>query len=133
MQGAERSDPKRVCVANRVVTAHLILRRRRANVPGWCSKPCELYLKNKKTLFKDSVLVGASGLEPPTPTLSGWCSNLLSYAPIFAKLLGLSRHPEYQCDALNLMSYAPIIHLVMVEMSGIVPLTPCLQGRCSPS
>ena len=27
-------------------------------------------------------MVGASGLEPPTPTLSGWCSNLLSYAPI---------------------------------------------------
>ena len=28
-------------------------------------------------------LVGLSGLEPPTPTLSGWCSNLLSYNPIF--------------------------------------------------
>ena len=27
-------------------------------------------------------LVGLSGLEPPTPTLSGWCSNLLSYNPI---------------------------------------------------
>ena len=36
----------------------------------------------EKTLSCDSVLVGASGLEPPTPTLSGWCSNLLSYAPI---------------------------------------------------
>lgn len=24
-----------------------------------------------------------SGLEPPTPTLSGWCSNLLSYIPLF--------------------------------------------------
>ena len=23
-------------------------------------------------------MVGCSGLEPPTPTLSGWCSNLLS-------------------------------------------------------
>ena len=28
-------------------------------------------------------LVGLSGLEPPTPTLSGWCSNLLSYIPLF--------------------------------------------------
>ena len=28
------------------------------------------------------ALVGLSGLEPPTPTLSGWCSNLLSYNPI---------------------------------------------------
>ena len=30
-----------------------------------------------------SHLVEASGLEPPTPTLSGWCSNLLSYASIY--------------------------------------------------
>ena len=28
------------------------------------------------------LLVGLSGLEPPTPTLSGWCSNRLSYNPI---------------------------------------------------
>ena len=27
-------------------------------------------------------LVGASGLEPPTPTMSRWCSNQLSYAPV---------------------------------------------------
>ena len=26
-------------------------------------------------------LVGASGFEPPTPTMSRWCSNQLSYAP----------------------------------------------------
>ena len=26
-------------------------------------------------------MVGASGLEPPTPTMSRWCSNQLSYAP----------------------------------------------------
>ncbi len=28
------------------------------------------------------IVVGMSGLEPPTPTLSGWCSNLLSYIPL---------------------------------------------------
>ena len=28
------------------------------------------------------LLVEMSGLEPPTPTLSGWCSNLLSYISI---------------------------------------------------
>jgi hypothetical protein len=27
------------------------------------------------------ILVGTSGLEPPTPTMSRWCSNQLSYAP----------------------------------------------------
>ena len=26
-------------------------------------------------------MVGASGFEPPTPTMSRWCSNQLSYAP----------------------------------------------------
>ena len=38
-------------------------------------------LSQKKHCQLGSVVVGASGLEPPTPTLSGWCSNLLSYAP----------------------------------------------------
>ncbi len=27
-------------------------------------------------------MVGASGFEPPTPTMSRWCSNQLSYAPM---------------------------------------------------
>ena len=27
-------------------------------------------------------LVGANGIEPPTPTMSRWCSNQLSYAPV---------------------------------------------------
>ena len=31
------------------------------------------------------TMVGLSGLEPPTPTLSGWCSNQLSYSPILNK------------------------------------------------
>ena len=50
-----------------------------------------------------ALLVGSSGLEPPTSRLSGARSNRLSYEPL------------------------------MVEMSGIEPLTPCLQGRCSPN
>ena len=31
------------------------------------------------------TMVGMGGLEPLTPTLSGWCSNRLSYIPIFLR------------------------------------------------
>ena len=48
-------------------------------------------------------MVGLSGLEPLTSRLSGVRSNQLSYRPI------------------------------MVETRRIELLTPCLQGRCSPS
>ena len=49
-------------------------------------------------------LVGSSGLEPPTSRLSGVRSNHLSYEPS-----------------------------KVVEISGIEPLTSCVQGRRSPS
>jgi hypothetical protein len=35
-----------------------------------------------KCLFPLPNLVGARGLEPPTPTMSRWCSNQLSYTPV---------------------------------------------------
>ena len=57
-------------------------------------------------LLLHSGMVGSSGLEPPTSRLSGVRSNRLSYEPLFKKL---------------------------VEISGIEPLTPCVQGKCSPS
>ena len=34
-------------------------------------------------------LVRPSGLEPPTPTMSRWCSNQLSYGRIMVRLIGL--------------------------------------------
>ena len=59
-------------------------------------------------------LVGTSGLEPPTSRLSGARSNHLSYAPLWLFLA------------------VPLL-IPLVEMMGIEPMTPCLQGRCSPS
>ena len=53
-------------------------------------------------------VVGQNGLEPSTSRLSVVCSSQLSYWPIFA-------------------------HFFLVEISGIEPLTSCLQGRRSPS
>ena len=74
------------------------------------------------------ALVGPSGLEPPTSCLSGTRSNLLSYEPIslFALFHFLKKR--------NLK--APFLgrrNLRLVEMMGFEPMTPCLQGRCSPS
>ena len=67
------------------------------------------------------VLVGTSGLEPPTSRLSGVCSNQLSYVPILRCMLLVYSYKSRQYKT------------VLVEVSGIEPLTPCLQGRCSPS
>ena len=70
-------------------------------------------------------LVGSSGLEPPTSCLSGTRSNLLSYEPV-----------SYSCRCVSTVSFPPFgcaASRALVEMKGIEPLTPCLQGRCSPS
>ena len=62
------------------------------------------------------IMVGLSGLEPPTSRLSGARSNHLSYEPM--KVFSV---------------YLLSIFSPLVEMMGFEPMTPCLQGRCSPS
>ena len=62
------------------------------------------------------LLVGLSGLEPPTSRLSGVRSNLLSYKPI-----------SFPAGCL-VHSSSPLVEMRRIEL-----LTPCLQGRCSPS
>ena len=66
---------------------------------------------DKQLHISMKFLVGSSGLEPPTSRLSGVRSNHLSYEPLFGIFF----------------------HMLMVEMNGIEPMTPCLQSRCSPS
>ena len=75
----------------------------------------QLFLFNFQCSLLLSKLVGTSGLEPPTSRLSGVRSNHLSYAPIFDQIGS---------------SY---IFIPLVEMRRIELLTPCVQGRCSPS
>ena len=96
------------------------------------------------------MVVGSSGLEPPTSRLSGARSNLLSYEPSsrqtpYPPLPPAEKAPSLRC----LSSFQPdplrwalsggksgafsIFLYWMVEINGIEPLTSCLQGRRSPS
>ena len=77
---------------------------------------------NEHFFIKVSLdMVGSSGLEPPTSRLSGARSNHLSYEPI--KL--------FRCISFTLAYSCRFPRLV--EMMGFEPMTPCLQGRCSPN
>ena len=75
---------------------------------------CGVKKRNKKTTpYRVEFLVGMSGLEPPTPTLSGWCSNQLSYIPLLVCF--------FDFTSVNLL----------VEIVGLEPTTSCVQGRRS--
>ena len=82
-------------------------------------------------------MVGPSGLEPPTSCLSGTRSNHLSYEPLSgaAPLPGFAFiFPFRSSSARNLyLSFLDPDPCPVVEMMGFEPMTPCLQGRCSPS
>ena len=105
----------------------------------------------KRVTKKHSVsvcLVGLSGLEPPTPTLSGWCSNLLSYNPIVcggdtrirlvasdcactskrasARTCPRGHHKVMRCARNGMRVYSP-----MVEIHGFEPRTSWMQIRRS--
>ena len=73
------------------------------------------YLSCESCLYYTDT-VGTNGLEPSTSRLSGVRSNHLSYAP------------KWILPRLWLLSSA-----LLVEMRRIELLTPCVQGRCSPS
>ena len=91
------------------------------------------HLSPRRSLFSGSeprlfYMVGLSGLEPPTSRLSGVRSNRLSYKPILVLArYFLSRIFKNSCCLMIQVLF------LLVEISGIEPLTPCLQSRCSPS
>ncbi len=60
---------------------------------------------------KNQDLVRPSGLEPPTPTMSRWCSNQLSYGRISFNLLPMLDN--------------------LVRPSGLEPPTPTMSRWCS--
>ena len=86
-----------------------------------CKRTCygSLSLPTLYESFFDAFasLVGLGGLEPPTSRLSGVRSSLLSYKPI-----------SLQVCALTYLFLHPLVEMRRIEL-----LTPCLQGRCSPS
>ncbi len=75
-------------------------------------------------------LVGRGGVEPPTSRLSGVRSNHLSYRP---NPIRRTDRPQARALAGLLGHRTPIDRRSMVEPTGIEPVTPCLQSRCSPS
>ena len=104
---------------------------------------CKVGKIKKESRFCSLIfLVVASGLEPPTPTLSGWCSNRLSYATIIQgcniKLLFVGgptleepalrqnlggrflAKPRQQGERSNRLSYATLYRIVAPSLERLV-------------
>ena len=83
------------------------------------------YITSVIYLKSSIILVGSSGLEPPTSRLSGARSNQLSYEPIFDRaLLGgddgiRTRDPLLAGQVLSQLSYTPIF----VSLSLYLPIS----------
>ena len=89
--------------ATAVATVHRTVAKSRLSSPFWLSRSYSFQSFGLLSFFNQLKVVGQNGLEPSTSRLSVVCSSQLSYWPI------------------------------LVEISGIEPLTSCLQGRRSPS
>ena len=135
-----------------------------ASLSVFCyAKYCFTFKPHGIKAYARVILVGPSGLEPPTSCLSGTRSNLLSYDPMWylAEVVLTLDLPcggddgysnsfatrtcthRKRCWTRGFFLY-PSSSLwshktpsesfdSMVEMMGFEPMTPCLQGRCSPS
>ena len=85
-------------------------------------------LAQSTSYLKRSLLVGPSGLEPPTSCLSGTRSNLLSYEPMWLVWFpshlncggddGIRTHdPLLAGQVLSQLSYTPILIMVVLLIS----------------
>ena len=98
------------------------------------------------------AVVGLDGLEPSTSRLSGVRSSHLSYRPVSLRLfrsvhlccLRWDSEPStrlrrvvWLLSTTHFQQFslhdACIVDRKLVEMMGFEPMTPCLQGRCSPN
>ena len=90
--------------------------------------PLRISIRNKKTTRTELHV---------QPGLSWWAQVDSNYRPHAYQACALTcwaMSPRYnQQRALLIVKYPFAPRVCVVEMSGIEPLTPCLQGRCSPS
>ncbi len=76
-------------------------------------------------------MVRPSGLEPPTPTMSRWCSNQLSYGRRMVRSIGLEpTTPTMSRWCSNQLSYERIVLSVTTgtNISGTAPRWQ--EGKC---
>ena len=86
LSGLVESEGAFVIAERTSLLAEVERQRRKGGSDGKAMLCIQMQASPQKATKKHSAsvcLVGLSGLEPPTPTLSGWCSNLLSYNPIW--------------------------------------------------
>ena len=86
------------------------------------------YIRPLSPFDSVAVVVGSSGLEPPTSRLSGARSNRLSYEPVFGCL-----RCRFFAGSGRLLPFPCILPYALVEINRFELSTPCLQGRCSPN
>ena len=85
-----------------------------------------------------TLLVGSSGFESFSDVLRLYTSykrrlcSLLRPRYWWAQVDSNHRPCAYQAHALTTWAMSPFL-CTLVEMKGFEPLTPCLQGRCSPN
>ena len=106
--------------------------------------PCLSPPVNRLRKPLEGILVGSSGLEPPTSRLSGVRSNHLSYEPMSRLLIGFpSLLAAFCAFPAHSLCRVPCVLLAkqsrvnalpaLVEMRRLELLTLCVQGRCSPN